>query len=45
MSLNPFELLAQRFDKIYVLTMSTRKDRQAGILNMLVSIGYKPDDI
>lgn len=42
---NSFELLARRFNKIYVLTMSTRNDRRPGIFNMLVSIGYNPDKI
>ena len=38
-------MLADRFDKIFVLTMSSRRDRQTGIFNMLKSIGYDPENI
>lgn len=43
--MNCFDYLAQHFDKIFVLTLSHRKDRQTGILNMLKSIGYDSDNL
>lgn len=43
--MSSFDLLINKFDKIYVLTLSHRHDRQAAIMRQLVSVGYDSDNI
>lgn len=44
-SINIFTKILQKFDHIYLLTLSHRKDRQYGILTQLKELGYDENNI
>lgn len=41
--INIFDKLQEKFDHIFILSLSSRKDRQYAILDQLKNIGYNPD--